>query len=91
MIMKTSTQIIVRVAFVTMLIVGAACNKADHTALKADAATQARREIRAEQVQSLEGERVRQVKERVEFYQAELKDVHPLSAKADVPGGDYID
>ncbi|MBU1041429.1 MAG: hypothetical protein KKF77_10070 [Proteobacteria bacterium] len=89
--MKTATQIIVRIAFVAMLVIGAACNKVDHSALKADAATEARGELTAEQAQSLETERVHQIQDRVEYLQAQLKDVHPLNAKADVPGGDYIE
>jgi uncharacterized protein YlxW (UPF0749 family) len=90
-IMNTTTQLIVRVAFVAMLLVGAACNKMDRTTLSENAAADARGELTAEQAQNVETERVHALQDRVEFLQAQLKDVHPLSAKADVPGGDYIE
>lgn len=89
--MKTFTQIIIRVAFVAMLVIGAACNKVDRTGLKADVATDARGELTVEQAQIAEAERVKLIQDRVEYLQAELKDVYPLNAKTDVPGGEYIE
>lgn len=86
--MTTTTQIIVRVAFVAMLLVGTACNKMDRTTLSENASHGG---LTAEQAQNAETERVHALQDRVEFLQAQLKDVHPLSAKADVPGGDYIE
>ncbi|MDQ7835118.1 MAG: hypothetical protein RDU24_07020 [Humidesulfovibrio sp.] len=88
--MNTAMQIIVRVAFVAMLIVGAACSKKD-SQLQESAAADVRGGLTSEQAQAIETERMQELHARVEYMQAQLKDVHPLSAKANVPGGDYID
>ncbi len=90
-IMNATTQIFVRVAFVAMLLVGAACNKMDRATLSENAAADARGELTVEQAQNAETARVQALQDRVEYMQAQLKDVYPLNAKADVPGGEYIE
>jgi hypothetical protein len=89
--MNTASKIFLRVAFVAMLVIGTACNKLDRSSLNENAAVDARGERTAEQAQSAEADRVRELQDRVAYLEAQLKDVQLLSAKADEPGGKYWD
>ena len=84
--MNSATSIILRVAFVAMLIIGTACNKIDRSSLQENAVLDARSGLTAEQAQAVEAERVQVLQARVAYLEAQLKDVYSLSAKADVPG-----
>jgi hypothetical protein len=89
--MNATSQIILRVVFVAMLIVGAACNKLDRSSLQANAAVESGHALTAEQAQAAEAGSRQALQARVEYLEAQLSDLRARNAKPEGSLAEYWD